>query len=193
MDTVRYFKSLAKAKLRYLVATSGTTAGLQKVQHQVAVDAGYPSWGALLSAHDIDRQLAVVMTENPLLNAYGIGASQFTRSIPDRRAELAEWRSELRSSADRVEMIREWLVTNIAYRQTVNPDAGSYHLKHLAEEDLQSYVTNGELIAAAIIAGYAYRSNSENAPNVDFAMSARSITAVRARVRPKATPARLLR
>lgn len=183
MDTVRYFKSLAKSQLKELQSAGDARFGLQQVQHQVAVDAGYRSWDALLDADEPDRQLAMVMNREPRLNRFGFGPGQFARTIQERRAQLAEWRGELRASASHVDEVREWLVLNIEPRQTINADAGSYGLKHLAESDLGAYVANGELIAAAIIAEYAYRSGAADSPNAVFGMSSRSITALRRRVR----------
>lgn len=183
MDSVRYFKSLAKSQLKALQSGGDARLGLQQVQHQVAVDAGYRSWGALLDANEPDRQLAAVMIREPRLNQNGFGPSAFARTIQERRAQFAQWRVDLRASAAHVDEVREWLVLNVEPRQTINTDARSYGLKHLAESDLGAYVTNGELIAAAIIAEYPYRSSTAESPNAVFGMSARSITALRRRVR----------
>jgi hypothetical protein len=43
-------------------------------------------------------------------------------------------------------------------------------------------VTNGELIAAAIIAGYPYQREGGGSPNALFGMSSRSITALQQRL-----------
>lgn len=183
MDTVRYFKTISKAHLRDLRQSGDVSVGLQHVQHEVAVEAGYRSWSALLSADEFHRQLAVAMHREPQLNVNGFGAGMYSRSAQERREQFAMWRSQLRGSAARVDEIREWLVRHVDARQTVNANAGSYHLKHLAEEDLGSYVSNGELIAAAIIAGYSYRRKGNGSPNATFGMSARSITDLRRRLR----------
>ncbi len=183
MDTVRYFKTISKARLKNLRQASDASPGLQQVQHEVAVEAGYRSWGALLSADEYDRQLAVAMHREPQLNVNGFGAGMDSRSPQERREQFAMWRAQLRGSAARVDEIRDWLVHHVDGRQTVNSNAGSYHLKHLAEEDLGSYVSNGELIAATIIAGYSYRREGSGSPNATFGMSARSITDLRRRLR----------
>lgn len=51
--------------------------------------------------------------------------------------------------------------------------------ENAAERALDVYVSNGELIAAAIIAGYSYSRGSATSPNALFGMSSRSITALR--------------
>lgn len=182
MDTVRYFKDRAKAQLRELRAEHDSPLGLQQVQHQVAVDAGYRSWGELLAADEPDRRLAALMDSEPYLNVNGFGPGAYTRNLQERREQFRQWRTELRSSSERVEMLCRWLVDNFESRKTINERAGSYTLKHLAEKDLGKYVANGQLIAAALIVGYPCRKGSGTSPNADFGMSARSITAIRRRL-----------
>ncbi len=64
-----------------------------------------------------------------------------------------------------------WLHDNITPIKT--PTFSSYGLKHVLERSLGGwYVTNGEFIAAALIAGYPYK---HDAPNPLFGMSARDI------------------
>lgn len=179
METVRYFKDLAKSQLRVRRSVGDNSLGLQQVQHQVAVSAGYRSWEALLGANERDRQLAVAMDMEPELNRNGFGAGAYGRSLEERRADARAWRVELRSRAERVDEVRQWLVDNIDPRQTINPDVGSYGLKHTAERILGEYVANGELIAAAIIAGYPYRREGGGSPNARFGMSSRSVAALR--------------
>lgn len=179
MDTVRFFKDRAKANLRALRDAGDSGIGLQQVQHQVAVAAGYRSWSALLVAPERDRRLAAAMVEEPRLNANGMGPGAYSGTLQERRDRFDRWRTELRSRADHVEKVRAWLVENVDPRKTVNPAAGSYSLKHIAEELLGEYVSNGELIAAAIIAGYPYRREGGSSPNVSFGMTAGSLKAAR--------------
>lgn len=185
MDAVRYFKELSKTRLKALHAAGHAERGLQQVQHQVAVDAGYRSWSALLDADRPDQDLALVMDREPQLNEFGFGPGSFAQTMQERREQFAQWRTELRAGSEHVDQLRGWLLQNIEPRQTINTEAHSYHLKHLAEEDLGDYVANGELIAAAIIAGYSYRRGGGDSPNASFGMSMRSLTALRRRVRPR--------
>jgi len=180
VDTVRYFKTSAKAQLKEH-GDSGANFGLQQMQHRVATQAGYISWTALLSADEADRQIAVVMDREPQLNRNGFGAGNYAKTPQERREQFAQWRSQLRSSGTRVAEIGEWLKRNVEPRSSINSRAGSYGLKHLAEKDLGSYVANGELIAAAIIGNYRYRRNG-NTPNAVFSMTTPSIDAVHRRL-----------
>lgn len=180
MDTVRYFKELSKTQARKAGLVASAHPSLQQVQHHVAVDAGFRSWGDLLAATEASRCLAVVLNQEPHLNRFGFGAGAFNRrSLAERRADVAQWRSELRENAEAVEQVREWLVEHIEPRKSINTDLGSYTLKHLAENSLGFYVANGELIAAAIIAGFGYRREDGTSPNATFAMSSRSVNAIR--------------
>lgn len=183
MDTVRYFKERAKAQLKDLRATGDTTVGLQRVQHLVAVGAGYGSWGDLIDAEEINRQLAAVMDREPALCLNGFGAGSYANTMQQRHEQFTRSRIGLRDSWRHVDQIREWLLQNIAPRKTLNDDAYSYGLKHMAERVLGGYVSNGELIAAAITAGYPYRRSSAASPNALFGMSSRSITALRRQTR----------
>ncbi len=182
MDSVRYFKELSKAELGARRSNGDATAGLQQVQHQVALEAGYPSWAAMLNSSDEERQLAAAMSREPHLNQNGFGPGVFAKTARERDENLANWRQDLRNSAERVEAVRSWLEENIEPRRTINSSARSYGLKHLAEREI-GYVTNGEFIAAAIIAGYAYRREAGESPNATFSMSSKSITALRSRLR----------
>ncbi|MCR6706628.1 MAG: hypothetical protein NVV66_18710 [Cellulomonas sp.] len=193
MDTVRFFKDHAKFQLKGAREgaphATALLAGLrhcaeqptlQQVQHHVAVTAGYSSWAGLLEAPERDRQLAVVMTREPQLTRFGMGAGAFHKTREERLAAFARGRAELRASADDVAEVTTWLLANIAPIRTVNRVWTSYQHKHMVERVIDRYVANGELIAAAIIAGYAYRRDAWDSPNVCFAMSSRSVRAARA-------------
>ena len=181
MDTVRYFKEISKRQFKERRSTENVKIGLQNVQHDVATAAGFRSWASLLQAGEQDRQLAAVMHREPRLTREGFGAGYFARTLQQRRADFVRSREELRDSADRVEQVRGWLVEHMEPRKTINSASGGYGLKDLAERDLGSYVANGELIAAAIIAGYTYQIHPES-PNASFGMSARSIKVIWKRV-----------
>lgn len=184
VDTIRYFKDHSKATLRSVQA-EGSTQTLQQVQHQVAVRAGFASWSALCTASEHERRLAVVMLEHPRLNYTGLGMA-FVVTTP-REQQMQQYkahRQTLRSAADRVEHLRSWLVQTFEPRKTVYDGAGSYGLKHIAEEVLREpmggHVSNGELIAAALIAGYPHEQRPGDEPNVWFGMRAASVKAARA-------------
>lgn len=183
MDTIRYFKDHSKQTLREL-QDGGSDQTLQQVQHQVAVRAGFASWSALRIAAEHERQLAVAMIEHPRLNYSGLGMA-FVVPTPreQKMQQYREHRRSLRSAADRVEHLRSWLVQTFEPRKTVYDGAGSYGLKHIAEEVLREpmggYVSNGEIIAAALIAGYPHEQRPGDEPNVWFGMRAASVKAAR--------------
>lgn len=173
MDTIEYFKRAAKIELKALRAAGNTDAQLQPVQHQIAVDAGYRSWGALRASDEYERQLAVVMHQHPRLNMVGFGENLFQKDRDVRRQEFEADRAELRGNARRLEPITAWLQEHVEPRKTVNHLAGSYGMKHLFEAD-KYYIVNGEFVAAALIAGYPMREGGPNSPNATFGMSERS-------------------
>lgn len=191
MDTIRWFKARAKA---FLKATSSDPKAqgrfaavwreaeppsLQRAQHVVAVEAGFPNWKGLLDAAELERSVAVVMAEEPLLNDFGIGLYDGHRRKPreERQRIFAKDRRDLRSNLDDVEWTVDWLAANIAPIKTINRRRSSYGLKHIAEKQSpRGYITNGAFIAAAMIAGYAYTIPLGSA-NVHFGMSERSIKA----------------
>ncbi|HEY4875204.1 MAG TPA: hypothetical protein VIH86_06500 [Puia sp.] len=66
-------------------------------------------------------------------------------------------------SIPNVEKIREWImVRNIAHDKSGRAYS-SYRLKHIAEDDLGFYLTNGELIAAMILERFEYYPEGINA------------------------------
>ncbi|WP_125778368.1 hypothetical protein [Antribacter gilvus] len=179
MDTVRFFKDRSKERLKALRNVGDAKHTLQQIQHRLAREAGFSSWSELLSADDSERRLAVVMLQEPLLNSNGMGAGPYPGTPQERRERFELWRTELRSSAENVARVRAWLEQNIERRKTINADAGSYGLKHFAEKVLGGYVSNGELIAAAIIAEFPYRHHGGLSPNVSFGMTSGSVKAAR--------------
>lgn len=117
-----------------------------------------------------DAGLAEVMEQHPQLNSFGLGVFDPSgKPGRVRDAELAKGRAELAEREARVYEIVAWLRDNLRPIQT--PRWDSYGLKHLVEDQL-GYITNGELIAAALIVGYSYRYRT---PNVEFGISARDI------------------
>ncbi len=116
--------------------------------------------------------LTEVMDQHPQLTAFGIGIFDSPGKTPDeRRAAFSEGRRELRANEVGVVEIATWLNENITPIKT--PTVGSYHVKHVAERAMGKYVTNGELIAAALVAGYTIR--YAKGPNPLLGMSERDL------------------
>ena len=112
-----------------------------------------------------------VMEREPMLNDFGFGG-RF--GLAD---ELERLREQLRRHEPLIIEVRDWLLENV--QPTKRPTQGSYGLKHLVEEAIGEYVSNGELIAAALMAGYPMRYRS--GPNATFAMSRRDLNRLQRR------------
>lgn len=118
-------------------------------------------------------RLAEVMAQHSLLNDSGIGiAWQRGQTPKQRRAELAERRRMLAEREEFVLEIATWLRANVTPIKT--PKVNSYYMKHVVETAIGRYVSNGQLIAAALIAGYTHQYGTDS-PNVGLGMSARDM------------------
>ncbi|MFD9428003.1 MULTISPECIES: hypothetical protein [unclassified Streptomyces] len=115
--------------------------------------------------------LAEVMQQHPQLNSFGVGVFNPRRKTAEqRRTDLAAGREKLAGAVAVVAETAAWLRENITPIET--PTVSSYTVKHVMERATGNYVTNGELIAAALIAGYTF---TYEQPNVLFGMSARDL------------------
>jgi hypothetical protein len=115
--------------------------------------------------------LAEVMQQHPRLNSFGIGVfDPLRKTAEQRRTELAAGREELAGGMTMVMETAAWLRENITPIKT--PTVSSYTVKHVMERATGRYVTNGEFIAAALVAGYTFKYDQ---PNVLFGMSARDL------------------
>lgn len=116
--------------------------------------------------------LQAVMEQQPQLTSFGFGVFEERRKTAgQRREELDQGRDELFRSEDRVLRVRDWLLANISPIKT--PTLGSYRMKHVVERAIGEYVTNGDLIAAALMAGYPM--SRPHGPNAEFGMSKRDV------------------
>lgn len=112
------------------------------------------------------------MDQHPRLNTFGIGVyDPLRKTRGQREAELASGRMELAEREAAVLEIAAWLWENIAPIKT--PTFGSYSMKHVVERAIGTYVTNGELIAAALVAGYPVK--YVPGPNPLLGMSTRDV------------------
>lgn len=123
----------------------------------------------------LELSLAEVMEQHPRLNTFGIGVfDPLRKTAGQRAAELASGREELAEREAAVLEIAAWLRENVSPIKT--PTVGSYSMKHVVERAIGEYVTNGELIAAALVAGYPVR--FVPGPNPLFGMSARDVSRI---------------
>ncbi len=146
---------------------------LMRAQHVIAVEHAFEKWEPLTHSSATQLHLAITMARVANLTDFGIGLYSEHQKLPlrERTAKFEEERELLRKSADRVQVVIDWLRRNIRPIKTINMRRSSYGLKHVAEKDT-GYITNGVFIAAAISAGYPYKIYE---PNPAFGMSERSI------------------
>lgn len=122
------------------------------------------------------------LDEHPRLTSFGMGTYWRPDDTAEQRAEeFDKERAHLRNSLPIVITLTLWLTANIGMIKT--PTRGSYGLKHLAESSIGHYVTNGQLIAAALIAGYPMLEN--RGPNPLFGMRKRDLDRADAAVNAK--------
>lgn len=113
-----------------------------------------------------------VMRKNPRLGILGFGVyAEKSLSKSELVEKLDLSRLQLEGAKERVIKISAWLRRNIEPTKTICKDQSSYQYKHIADKHL-GYVTNGEFIAAAIMAGYPYK--EDDGLNAYFGMSKRS-------------------
>lgn len=122
------------------------------------------------------RTLAEVMAQQPHLTEFGIGVDHNPRmTAVERSQQVEQLRARLRDRELFVVRVRDWLLTHATPIKT--PTVGSYGLKHHVERAIGEYVTNGELIAAAMMADYPTR--HVTGPNVLIGVSKRSVDRAR--------------
>jgi len=122
-------------------------------------------------------KLKALMDEHPTLNHFGIGhgsAGWDSDKSPEWRDRILQAEREmLRESIVDVIWTVGWLRSNVEPIKTINRRHSSYGLKHLAEKfSPDGYLSNGVIIAAAMIVGYPFKVDP---PNAMFGMSERSI------------------
>jgi hypothetical protein len=176
MDAMLYFKNRAQIELADLDCTGDSSLSLKEVQEHVARRAGYSSWPQMGSAAVPDLELAAAVDLEPWLTTHGLGPQRY--EVGESWSDFAQGRIDLRAKHETVELVHHWLLLNIERCDTVNTTADSYFLKGLVERALEIGITHGEVIAAAMIAGYPYRRDGQNLPRAVFGMSQTSIDAV---------------
>lgn len=108
-----------------------------------------------------------VMTEYPELTYFGFGK---INGLGERwkADEFSQQRKELESAFEQVEAARAWIRRNCAKRKTINAHNGSYRLKHVIEDAVNLYISNGACIAAFILEGYRVHHPAGWGPNCAF-------------------------
>lgn len=84
-------------------------------------------------------------------------------------------------SWERVEWVLNWVLDHLSRRSTLNHKISSYVLKHVMERNIDSYVANGEMIAAMYLAGYNVKREDirNNGPNAVFNLDPKCLERLR--------------
>jgi hypothetical protein len=127
------------------------------------------------------RSFDELMVEFPYLTTKGIADYEWWPVPKDSDHTFVYCRAWLYSVQARVERCAAWLEAHIAPTKTVNRGwgMGSYQLKHVYEKrDPDGYITEGEFIAAALMAGFLVQETGRYGFKARFGMSKRSWTAL---------------
>jgi hypothetical protein len=107
--------------------------------------------------------LAAVMAAHPLLTPHGYRIGRASGTYAQQRAEL------MREGARLFVPVCQWVRSELHHIRTINNGRSSYTLKHICENAIGEYVSNGLLIAAMLACGFAWASNGT--PNLFFSVS----------------------
>lgn len=126
----------------------------------------------------VARRLPVIMRAYPDLSSCGFGYYRGRDWTTERAHEYFEKsRVELSQSAELVAKAFH-LIQHVPKTKTIRPGWNSYGLKHVIENLHGQYTTNGQFIAAALIAGFTAQPSRMNAT---FNMSQVALDELKAR------------
>lgn len=127
---------------------------------EVARNLGFPSLSSYEAASEVQKQIALVLSDHPTLGIYGFMEDVSTPEFAQERRDL------IRGERSKIEL--EWLVDWV--RVMLDPSnkectiRGSYGLKHDAEINApRRYIGNGQLIIAMLICGFRMKQYRINA------------------------------
>jgi hypothetical protein len=167
---------------------------------------GFAVSGSALYRAAAGAALATIAEAHPILTIWGIGSGQPRRTPSGRWETVEETVAKFRQS--RADLVAEGAISpflaslaflaNVPMTKTIRRGTGSYFIKHIAEnypctypngEELgPQYVPNGALIAAAIQAGFRYKTYIDERGyhdvNVSFNMSKPTIVDLDCEFRP---------
>lgn len=121
------------------------------------------------------EHIEAVIAKVPQLNDFGIGlfGGGKGKTAEQREVEFKQNQEDLLNNVEVFERVCEWLARKEKIKSK-NPHHTSYGLKHIAEQQIGTYVTNGVFIAAAIHCGFPYYLIPDS-PNVQFGISEKSL------------------
>ena len=161
---------------------------LMNFQHVIAKEAGFNNWNELKNATGNELKVAHILYKNIGLNASGIRFNlQAMRKM--NKIEKQQYRTESRrvllDNSDFIIKVSELLSKSVMPTSTIRNTHSSYKIKHIVERSLSSfniegtYVSNGELIIAASIAGFKFTPcNPYEGLSVYFNMQKKSLMAL---------------
>ncbi len=118
---------------------------------------------------DYKAILRQVMEQHPDLSYEGW---RVLRMLPD---QFEQMRIALLDNLAEFQAAYEWC-TRLEHRKSVAPFGGySYSLKHVCEEAVGHYISNGTLIAAMLAHGFKFLPDSSRSPNCTFFVTRRSV------------------
>jgi len=130
----------------------------------------------MLTLHSVKDMLATVMQDEPELTIFGIGVHHsFKKNNYDYLLEMQKSRVQLLECVEQVHWTVEYLNSHVTKINNVNKEFTSYTVKHVLEKRHPAkYLSNGVLIAAAMVAGYPVK-KIKNSPNVHIGFSSKDI------------------
>lgn len=131
----------------------------------------------------------------PIHNIYSISPQDMIKTVLDQCKDL-HWLGydEMYETEDEVRMepflnrpddfliTVNWIMHNLVHMKKMNTSSTSYTLKHLMEDDIGLYVTNGMFICAMLAERYTARP-IKGGPNVNFNTRKAKITEIEKRLR----------
>lgn len=139
---------------------------LMNFQHIIAKEAGFNNWNELRSANENQLKVAQILYKYQTINGsgYRFNYQELGRkSASEQKEYMIAMRKELLDNSDFIIVLSHFLELNIQKTSTVRNAYSSYKIKHIIERSLKSfginenYVSNGELIVAAIVSGFNFR------------------------------------
>lgn len=160
------------------------TLGHSQILNALAESLGESSWQALSPKLNKEttysksevlatrEKLKAIMETHTLLTAFGMGASQdFSLSRKERIEKFHNDRRRLfQTDLETLNNTAIWL-SKVKKTKTITGRVRSYGAKHDVQKII-GYVTNGQFIASALLAGFDIKVDSS--PNVAFNMDVRS-------------------
>ncbi|SEN29958.1 hypothetical protein SAMN05216404_103303 [Nitrosospira multiformis] len=122
--------------------------------------------------------IKAVMEKVPDLTNFGIGIYGRGKgmSSTEYKKKFLEERKNLLDNVEMFVMVCNWLMSKQKIK-TINQKHSSYGLKHIAQQQIGEYVTNGVFIAATVHCGFIYK-RIPDSPNVKIGIGERSLKSV---------------